>query len=158
MGSAHRDIFLNIILLLSDFLNLGVSITTPFPSRFHDQKQYRGKTKYNFPANILNVTQLIHKTPGKNAFGQAFNFDVFPVGKYDSTPQRRCAERIILRADIDCKFGTSDSYGRRILREMAATMPDFIAVCVPLIFGTLRKPAVSPTSNPPGKVSLGMDW
>ena len=36
--------------------------------------------------------------------------------------------------------------------------PDFIAVCVPLILGTLRKPAAQPTSAPPGKVSLGMDW
>ena len=37
----------------------------------------------------------------------------------------------------------------------AATMPDFIAVCVPLILGTLRKPAVSPIRAPPGKVELG---
>ena len=37
-------------------------------------------------------------------------------------------------------------------------MPDFIAVCVPLIFGTLRKPAASPTSAPPGKTSFGIDW
>ena len=36
-------------------------------------------------------------------------------------------------------------------------MPDFIAVCVPLIFGTLRKPAASPISAPPGKVSRGID-
>mmetsp|Transcript_11174 Transcript_11174/g.33243 ORF Transcript_11174/g.33243 Transcript_11174/m.33243 type:complete len:263 (+) Transcript_11174:202-990(+) len=40
----------------------------------------------------------------------------------------------------------------------AASMPDFIAVCVPLIFGTLRKPAAQPTRAPPGKVSLGMLW
>ena len=37
-------------------------------------------------------------------------------------------------------------------------MPDFIAVCVPLILGTLRKPAVSPISAPPGNTSLGIDW
>ena len=37
-------------------------------------------------------------------------------------------------------------------------MPDFIAVWVPLIFGTLRKPAVPPISAPPGKVSFGIDW
>jgi hypothetical protein len=30
-----------------------------------------------------------------------------------------------------------------------------MAMCVPLILGTFRKPAVSPTSKPPGKVSLG---
>mmetsp|Transcript_22690 Transcript_22690/g.75235 ORF Transcript_22690/g.75235 Transcript_22690/m.75235 type:complete len:215 (-) Transcript_22690:81-725(-) len=40
----------------------------------------------------------------------------------------------------------------------AASMPDFIAVCVPLILGTLRKPAAQPTRAPPGKVSLGMLW
>ena len=37
----------------------------------------------------------------------------------------------------------------------AQTMPDFIAVWVPLILGTLRKPAVSPISAPPGKHQLG---
>ena len=40
----------------------------------------------------------------------------------------------------------------------AAVIPDFIAVWVPLIFGTLRNPAVSPTSSPPGNVSFGIDW
>ena len=40
----------------------------------------------------------------------------------------------------------------------AAVMPDFIAVCVPLIFGTFRKPAVQPTRQPPRKVSFGIDW
>ena len=39
----------------------------------------------------------------------------------------------------------------------AANMPDFIAVCVPLIFGTFNMPAVSPTSTPPGNASFGMD-
>ncbi len=34
-------------------------------------------------------------------------------------------------------------------------MPDFIEVCVPLIFGTFRNPAASPISSPPGKVSFG---
>jgi hypothetical protein len=33
----------------------------------------------------------------------------------------------------------------------AAVMPDFIAVCVPLILGTFRNPAVQPTRQPPGK-------
>jgi len=30
-------------------------------------------------------------------------------------------------------------------------VPDFIAVCVPLIFGTFRKPAEHPINAPPGK-------
>jgi hypothetical protein len=37
----------------------------------------------------------------------------------------------------------------------AATMPDFIAVCVPLIFGTLRKPAASPMSATAREGELG---
>ena len=35
----------------------------------------------------------------------------------------------------------------------AATIPLFIAVCVPLIFGTFMKPGLQPTRHPPGKVS-----
>lgn len=38
-----------------------------------------------------------------------------------------------------------------------ASMPLFIAVCVPLILGTFIKPGLQPISNPPGKVSLGID-
>ena len=34
-------------------------------------------------------------------------------------------------------------------------IPDFIAVCEPLISGTLRKPALSPNKAPPGKAVLG---
>jgi hypothetical protein len=37
----------------------------------------------------------------------------------------------------------------------AATIPDFIAVCEPLILGTLRKPAEQPINAPPGNVNLG---
>jgi hypothetical protein len=33
-----------------------------------------------------------------------------------------------------------------------------MAVWLPLIFGTLRKPAASPASTPPGKLSFGIDW
>lgn len=31
------------------------------------------------------------------------------------------------------------------------SLPDFIAVCVPLIFGTFKKPAEHPIIAPPGK-------
>ena len=34
-------------------------------------------------------------------------------------------------------------------------MPDFIAVWLPLIRGTLTKPAAQPISAPPGKASFG---
>ncbi|TNN42288.1 hypothetical protein EYF80_047550 [Liparis tanakae] len=37
-------------------------------------------------------------------------------------------------------------------------MPLFIAVWVPLIFGTFMKPGLQPIRSPPGNVSLGMDW
>lgn len=40
----------------------------------------------------------------------------------------------------------------------AASMPLFIAVWVPLIFGTFMKPGLQPISSPPGKVSFGIDW
>ena len=40
----------------------------------------------------------------------------------------------------------------------AASMPDFIAVCVPLIFGTLRKPGLHPAKQPPGNESFGTDY
>ena len=39
----------------------------------------------------------------------------------------------------------------------AASVPLFIAVCVPLILAPFRNPASQPTSNPPGKVNLGKD-
>ena len=38
----------------------------------------------------------------------------------------------------------------------AASMPVFMALWVPLILGTLRKPGLQPTRQPPGKASLGM--
>jgi len=37
----------------------------------------------------------------------------------------------------------------------AASMPDFIAVCVPLIFGTFKNPGLQPAKQPPGNESLG---
>lgn len=36
-------------------------------------------------------------------------------------------------------------------------LPDFIAVCVPFIFGTFRKPAEHPMIAPPGKTGYGID-
>lgn len=35
--------------------------------------------------------------------------------------------------------------------------PDFIAVCVPFILGTFRKPAEQPIIAPPGKAVFGID-
>jgi hypothetical protein len=37
-------------------------------------------------------------------------------------------------------------------------IPDFMAVWVPLILGTLRKPAEHPISAPPGKTGFGIDY
>ena len=37
------------------------------------------------------------------------------------------------------------------------TLADFIAVWVPLILGTFRKPAAQPINAPPGNVNLGID-
>lgn len=38
------------------------------------------------------------------------------------------------------------------------SIPDFIAVWDPFIFGTLRKPAEHPIIAPPGKTGYGIDW
>ena len=45
--------------------------------------------------------------------------------------------------------------GSRRTRPRRPSCPIFIAVCVPLIRGTLRKPALSPISAPPGNTSFG---
>ncbi len=37
-------------------------------------------------------------------------------------------------------------------------MPVFMALWLPLMRGTLTKPAAQPISAPPGKASLGTDW
>jgi hypothetical protein len=37
-------------------------------------------------------------------------------------------------------------------------MPVFSALWLPLMRGTFTKPALSPISAPPGKLSLGTDW
>jgi hypothetical protein len=42
--------------------------------------------------------------------------------------------------------------------DSAASMPVFSALWLPLMRGTFTKPALSPTSTPPGKLSLGTDW
>lgn len=38
------------------------------------------------------------------------------------------------------------------------SIPDFMAVWDPFIFGTLRKPAEHPIIAPPGKTGYGIDW
>ena len=39
----------------------------------------------------------------------------------------------------------------------AASMPDSMALWLPLMRGTLRKPAAQPISAPPGNASCGTD-
>lgn len=41
--------------------------------------------------------------------------------------------------------------------DSAASIPDFIAVCEPLIFGTFKNPGLHPTKQPPGNDSFGID-
>ena len=55
-------------------------------------------------------------------------------------------------------MGSRESDSRAWKAASAARIPDFMAVWVPLILGTLRKPAVQPIRAPPGKTTLGMDW
>ncbi|TBY58942.1 hypothetical protein E0H39_28365 [Rhizobium leguminosarum bv. viciae] len=40
----------------------------------------------------------------------------------------------------------------------AASMPDSTALWLPLMRGTLTRPAEQPISAPPGKESFGTDW
>src|SRR5579871_6412984 len=63
----------------------------------------------------------------------------------------------VIGAAVVAAAGAACGAFRAAYTASAATMPDFIAVCVPLIFGTLRNPAASPTSTPPGKVRRGID-
>jgi hypothetical protein len=39
-----------------------------------------------------------------------------------------------------------------------AIIPDFIAVCTPLIFGVFKKPGLHPIKQPPGNESFGIDF
>ena len=52
---------------------------------------------------------------------------------------------------------SSSSTASRGNTASAASMPLFMAVCVPLILGTFMKPGLQPIRMPPGKVSSGMD-
>ena len=47
--------------------------------------------------------------------------------------------------------------GKRIGDGSAASMPDSMALWLPLMRGTLTKPAEQPISAPPGNVSFGTD-
>lgn len=60
----------------------------------------------------------------------------------------------ILPIVFDCRF----SFVNWLKMASEASMPLFIAVCVPLILGTFMSPGLQPINNPPGKVSLGIDW
>lgn len=56
----------------------------------------------------------------------------------------------------DCE--TFSSSVTRSNTDSAANMPLFIALWVPFIFGTFINPGLHPIKQPPGKVSLGMDY
>lgn len=47
---------------------------------------------------------------------------------------------------------------RRSKAASAASIPDFIAVCAPLIFTAFKNPAAQPSSAPPGNVRRGRAW
>lgn len=42
--------------------------------------------------------------------------------------------------------------------DSAASMPVFMALCVPLTFGTFMNPALHPIRAPPGNANLGILW
>src|SRR6185312_14239870 len=55
-------------------------------------------------------------------------------------------------------FASKPALSSFCARCSAASMPLRIAWCVPLILGTLSRPAVSPISSAPGISTFGMDW
>lgn len=55
-------------------------------------------------------------------------------------------------------FETFSSSVTKSNTDSAANMPLFIALWVPFIFGTFINPGLHPIKQPPGKVSLGMDY
>lgn len=70
-----------------------------------------------------------------------------------------------LPARFACQFlpvvgdwATFSSSVTRSNTDSAASMPLFIALWVPFIFGTFINPGLHPIKQPPGKVSLGMDY
>ena len=71
---------------------------------------------------------------------------------------RRQAGWTVVGARLDCipAVGEFEELVRASKALSAASMPLFMALCVPLILGMLRKPGLHPISAPPGKVSLGM--
>lgn len=62
----------------------------------------------------------------------------------------------LLPAVGDCE--TFSSSVTKSNTDSAANMPLFIALWVPFIFGTFINPGLHPIKQPPGKVSLGMDY
>ena len=53
-------------------------------------------------------------------------------------------------------FDSWDSIASKALS--AASIPDLMALCVPLILGTFKNPAPQPIKQPPGNESFGRDW
>ena len=53
---------------------------------------------------------------------------------------------------------TTDGSARAAVMGGLCLGPVFMAVWLPLIFGTLTKPAVQPINAPPGKVNFGTAW
>jgi len=55
-------------------------------------------------------------------------------------------------------FFSSVDFDNKSNIDSAAIIPDFIAVCVPLIFGTFKNPGLHPTKQPPGNESFGIAY
>ena len=53
------------------------------------------------------------------------------------------------RRGVAADFARRGVFAQRGKIDSAASMPDFIAVCVPLILGTFKNPAVSPPARRP---------
>ena len=85
--------------------------------------------------------------------------NVVDQGIFEITPLKGCLKRRNLQAHYLPSVGEEKfSSVKASKAHSAASIPDFIAVCVPLIFGTFINPGLQPTRRPPGKANLGMHW
>mmetsp|Transcript_25610 Transcript_25610/g.65927 ORF Transcript_25610/g.65927 Transcript_25610/m.65927 type:complete len:243 (-) Transcript_25610:1255-1983(-) len=121
--------------------------------------------------SVASWSGLLRKVQGDSSSGFMMYVSRAALSRPGSSPQWKPG--LMLRSQ-NSSFATHDSltlvsycststtpsgsFASSAKTASAASMPVFIAVCVPLILGTLTKPAEQPISAPPGKLSLGMDW
>lgn len=105
--------------------------------------------------NIKNISKVYVKLKFKCASVRAFCSSTDIIIMSHGAPPSKMLTQV-----LHCVPAVSESGSSAVtLGKMAsaASMPLFMAVWVPLIFGTFMKPGLQPISSPPGNVSFGMD-